>query len=78
MEYREIVYAVPTNVTGEDLSRNHAAGLPIMREWIVRCRDCRWSSEAPRVEGYHLECALRPLSRHYTRDEDFCSHGEAR
>lgn len=42
----------------------------------VRCKDCRWSQDAPKVEEYHLECILRPLSRHYTGDEDFCSQGE--
>ena len=50
----------------------------LRKEEIVRCKDCRWSKEAPRVEHWHLECIVRPLSRHYTADEDFCSHGERR
>lgn len=78
IEYDEYVIAYPKNLTSEDLSANHVAGLPLTREHIVRCKDCRWAKDAPIVEGYHLDCALRPLSRHYTRDEDFCSHGEER
>lgn len=78
IEYDEYVIAYPKNLTSEDLSANHAAGLPLTREHIVRCGNCRWSKDAPVVDVYHLECALRPLSRHYTRDEDFCSHGEER
>lgn len=42
----------------------------------ARCCDCRWAREAPKVDGYHLECFLRPLSRHYTKDDDFCSYFE--
>lgn len=48
------------------------------KERVIRCKNCRWSHEAPKVEGFHLECVLRPLSRHYTKDDDFCSHGELR
>lgn len=48
------------------------------KERVIRCKNCRWSHEAPKVEGFHLECVLRPLSRHYTKDDDFCSHGEQR
>lgn len=76
IEYDEWIVATPKNLTSDDYAENHAAGLPITREHIVRCKDCRWSQDAPKVEEYHLECILRPLSRHYTRDEDFCSHGE--
>lgn len=78
IEYDEWVVATPKNLTSEDLTANHAAGLPVTREHIVRCKDCRWSKEAPKVESYHLECNLRPLSRHYVRDDGFCDHGETR
>lgn len=45
---------------------------------IVRCRNCRWADEAPAVEGFHLECRLRPLARHYTDDDGYCHMGERR
>lgn len=35
----EYVVAYP-RVTSEDLTANHAAGLPVTRERIVRCKDC--------------------------------------
>ena len=47
-------------------------------ERITRCKDCRWSREAPPVEDYHLECRVRPLCRHYTDDDGFCHLGEPR
>lgn len=47
-------------------------------ERIVRCRDCRWAREAPPQEGWHLECGVRPLCRHYTPDGGYCHLGERR
>ena len=58
----------------EPLTRDEALGIA----GVVRCKSCRWSREAPKVDGYHLECSLRPLSRHYAKDDDFCSYGERR
>lgn len=39
--YDERIVAYP-KVTPEMLTTNHAAGLPLMREQIVRCRDCEY------------------------------------
>lgn len=50
----------------------------LRKEQVIRCKSCRWALEAPRVDDFHLECVLRPLSRHYTGDNDFCSHGKQR
>ena len=48
--------------------------IPVVQ--VVRCRDCRWAHEAPLVDGWQLECWVRPLSRHYTPDMGFCHLGE--
>ena len=47
-------------------------------EWVkvVRCKNCRWTCDAPPVGCWHLECRVRPLSRHYTPDDGFCHLGE--
>lgn len=42
IEYDERVVAYPTNITSEDLTANHAAGLPLYREKVIRCKDCRF------------------------------------
>lgn len=82
-EFRgEAVYAV-WYVEREDVLHTTGKADPRFIEYecrgpIVRCRDCRFAHEAPRVEGYHLECRLRPLCRHYTADGDYCSRGERR
>lgn len=39
--YDEHIVACP-RVTHELLTANHAAGLPLMREQIVRCKDCEY------------------------------------
>ena len=77
VEVIEYVMAYP-QPTDEDLVANHAAGLPVKRERLTRCKDCRWAHEAPSVEQWHLECRVRPLSRHYTDANGFCHLGEAR
>ena len=77
IECVEYVVAYP-QPTDEDLAANHAAGLPVTRERLTRCKDCRWAHEAPSVEQWHLECRVRPLSRHYTDANGFCHLGEAR
>ena len=58
IEYDEWIEAVPKNLTSEDLSANHAAGLPITREHIIRCKDCRWLTdfETPSDEEYPHVC----------------------
>lgn len=43
LEYDEYVVRIP-KPTEEDMSANHAAGLPVM-EKIVRCRACKWFRE---------------------------------
>lgn len=63
-----------STVSVEPLTRDEALDIA----GVVRCKSCRWSKEAPKVEDYHLECFLRPLSMHYTKDDDFCSYGERR
>ena len=45
---------------------------------LTRCRDCHYAHEAPPVEGWHLECCVRPLCRHYTPDDGFCHLGTPR
>ena len=59
-------------VSLEPLTRDEALDLA----GVVRCKSCRWSKEAPRVDDYHLECFLRPLSSYYVKDDDFCCYGE--
>ena len=44
-----------------------------VRERIVRCRHCRFRME--RASGA-MECAVRPLSRHYTEPDGYCHLGE--
>ena len=58
IEYDEWIEAVPKNLTSEDLSANHAAGLPITKEHIIRCKDCRWFTEfeTPSDEEYPHFC----------------------
>lgn len=45
IEYDEYIVKYPKNLTSEDLSANHAAGLPITAERVVRCVNCRWFQE---------------------------------
>lgn len=45
IEYEEYIVKYPKNLTSEDLSANHAAGLPITAERVVRCVNCRWFQE---------------------------------
>ncbi len=40
-------------------------------EEIVRCQDC----EHGELCGAELACALRPLMKHWTRPNAFCSDG---
>lgn len=58
IEYDEWIEAVPKNLTSEDLTANHAAGLPLIRERIIRCKDCRWFTEfeTPSDEEYPHFC----------------------
>lgn len=75
-EYDEWIVATPRNVTGEDLSRNHAAGLPLTRERIIRCRDCRWFSEyeTPNDEEYPHFCLYHGTD--LERVDGFCAWAE--
>lgn len=78
MAYRtwlEWVEACPAELTNEDLAANHAAGLPIRREHIVRCRDCVYFF---RDATLHDEDCPHFCSMHgidMTEDDNFCSWG---
>ena len=54
VEYDEYVVGYP-RITGEDLTANHAAGLPVTREHIVRCKDCEFYQRNSRCGGV-LQC----------------------
>lgn len=60
IEYDEWVVATPKNLTSEDLTANHAAGLPVTREHVIRCKDC-----------YYF---LRDVTPHDKDCPHFCSH----
>lgn len=76
IEYEEFVEAFPKHLTSEDLRANHAAGLPLIREQIVRCKDCqafienatKYDDECPHFCTFHGSDAVSPLG--------FCSWGE--
>lgn len=72
-EYDECVVAYPKNVTSEMLSANHAAGLPVTREHIVRCKDCDYfkaNSDATHGGGF-----CRVWARPRKTNDGFCDHG---
>lgn len=76
IEYEEYVVKYPRNLTSEDLSANHAAGLPIIAERVVRCVNCRWFKENATLhdsERPHF-CALNGFDM--ADEYGFCSYGE--
>ena len=74
MEYDGWATGLPLTTYMTIRDRMHS----LRKEQIVRCKECRYARETDIVEQYHLECIVYPLSRHFTRDDDFCSHGERR
>ena len=81
LEYDELVYAIPRNLTKEDLSANHAAGLPLLRERVVRCKDCKFYQRNSRCGG-----ALQCLNERFSygkwgatvEPDFFCADGKPR
>lgn len=83
IEYDEQIIAYPI-ITSEDLTANHAAGLPLYRERIVRCKDCEhaWAHDGC------IECLCHFVQTwDYYNDEPmhtavrpdgFCSWGKRR
>lgn len=74
IKYDEQIVAYP-RVTSEDLTANHAAGLPLTRERIVRCKDCKYGFDE--CSGY-LYCGRRPGHCFETHADGFCSWAERR
>lgn len=76
------MYAVPRNLTKEDLSASHAAGLPLERERIIRCKDCKFYDEVIHACDHPNITALRgdvPINYILTCfDEDFCCWAKPR
>ena len=73
IEYDEVIKAFPTNLTPEDFKANHAAGLPVTRERIVRCKDCDYfkaNSDTSNGGGF-----CRVWARPRRTDSGFCDHG---
>lgn len=55
----------------------------IIREELVRCDECRYSTQASKViegiiGGETRICAYRPNMMHTTEPDGFCHHGERR
>lgn len=81
LEYDERVVATPINLTWDDLAENHAAGLPVMREHIVRCKDCEFYQRNDRCGG-----ALQCLNERFiygkwgapVEPDFFCADGKPR
>lgn len=76
IEYDEWVVATPKNLTSDDYAENHAAGLPITREHIVRCKDCHcfFRDASP----YEIDDCPHFCSKHgidMAEDDGFCSWG---
>lgn len=76
IEYEEYVVKYPKNITSEDLSANHAAGLPITAERVVRCVNCRWFQEnvTPHDSERPHFCALNGFDM--ADEYGFCAWGE--
>lgn len=76
IEYDEYIVKYPKNLTSEDLSANHAAGLPITAEKVVRCMNCRWFREnaTPRDRDRPHFCALNGFDMGDAYG--FCAWGE--
>lgn len=81
IEYDEWVVATPMNLTSDDLTENHAAGIPITREHIVRCKDCEFYQRNDRCGG-----ALQCLNERFiygkwgasVEPDFFCADGKPR
>lgn len=81
VEYDEWIVATPKNITSDDLTANHAAGLPVTREHIVRCKDCEFYQKNSRCGG-----ALQCLNERFSygkwgatvEPDFFCADGKPR
>lgn len=76
LEYDERVVATPTNLTWDDLAENHAAGLPITKEHIVRCKDCHYfvrDASPYEIDDYPHFCSKHGIDM--AEDDGFCSWG---
>lgn len=82
LEYDELVYAIPRNVTKEDLSASHAAGLPLERERIIRCKDCKFydeivhACEHPNITAFRGDIPINYILTCF--DDDFCCWAKPR
>ena len=49
-----------------------------MKEDIVRCKDCKWATEArmKSIEGDVIVLKTCPSRTEVIEDDDFCSYGE--
>ena len=74
IEYDEQIVAYP-RVTSEDLTANHAAGLPLTRERIVRCKDCYFFLRG--ATPHDDDCPHFCVKHGIDMDDDggFCSWG---
>lgn len=77
IEYDEQIIAYP-RITSEDLAANHAAGLPIGRERIVRCKDCHYffRDATPHDEDCPHFCSKHGIDM--AEDDGFCSWARRR
>ena len=76
IEYDEWVVATPKNLTSDDLTENHAAGIPITREHIVRCKNCNCFLRD--ASPYEIDDCPHFCSKHgidMAEDDGFCSWG---
>lgn len=76
IEYDEWVVATPKNLTSDDYTENHAAGIPITREHIVRCKDCHYFFRD--ASPYEIDDCPHFCSKHgidMAEDDGFCSWG---
>lgn len=78
LEYDEYVVATPKHLTSEDLTANHAAGLPLTREHIVRCKDCYYffRNATPHDDECPHFCSKHGIDM--GEDDNFCSWGRPR
>lgn len=79
LEYDERVVATPMNLTWDDLAENHAAGLPVTREHIVRCKDCHYFLRD--ASPYEIDDCPHFCSKHgidMAEDDGFCSWGRCK
>lgn len=75
IEYDEWIVATPKNLTSDDYAENHAAGLPVPREHITRCKDCHYfcRDATPFDEDCPHFCSQHGIDM--AEDDGFCSWG---